>query len=81
MILNHITQGSGLIVVATPSPFHAKVLSTSNLNMINIFFIPHWLENRVGKTKNHNILGSLLPEIMIDSIGVFFLKSPIHHFV
>ncbi|CAI8418180.1 MAG: Uncharacterised protein [Hyphomonas sp. TMED17] len=73
MVLNHIAQRSGLVVIVGP-PFEAEIFSHSDLDMINCIAVPERLEQRVGKPQNHKVLNSFFAEIVIDPINLVFGK-------
>src|SRR5215831_11724690 len=66
MILDHVTQGSSLLIVASTGA-NAFVLSHRNLDMIDVFLIPQRFEDGIGKTHNQEILDGFLAEIVIDA--------------
>src|SRR5215475_9077578 len=66
MILDHITQSSSILVVASTGA-DAFVLSHRNLHMIDVFLIPQWFENGIGKTHDQEILDGFLAEVVIDT--------------
>src|SRR4029453_16594386 len=66
MILDHITQGSSILVVASTGA-DAFVLSHRNLHMIDVFLIPQRFEDGIGKAHDQEILDSFLAEVVIDT--------------
>src|SRR4029453_2308199 len=66
MILDHITQGSSILVVASTGA-DAFVLSHRNLHMIDVFLIPQRFEDGIGKAHDQEILDGFLTEVVIDT--------------
>src|SRR5262245_18315282 len=66
MILHHVTQSSGILVVASTGA-DAFVLSHRNLHMIDVFLIPQRFEDGIGKAHDQEILDSFLAEVVIDT--------------
>ena len=69
MVLNHVTHRPRGVVV-TGASLHAEWLGGSDLNMGDMVVIPDRFEDRVGEAHHHDVLGRLLAEIMIDTVGV-----------
>src|SRR5579863_1342834 len=77
MILHHVPDGTGLLIVAASS-LQANVLCHSNLYMIDVAAVPYWLENTIGEAEHKNVLHCFLTQIMIDTIDLFFPKDLCH---
>src|SRR5262245_49409641 len=74
MILDHVTQGASLLVVASPGA-NALVLSHRNLDMVYIFLIPQRFEDGVGETHNQEILDRFLAEVVIDAKNLALIDN------
>ena len=55
MVLHHITEGTGLIIVAT-SFFNSQLFSKGNLYIVNIITIPDIFKKKIGKANGKNTL-------------------------
>src|SRR5882724_1538406 len=69
VIGNHIAQSAGTFVIS-PAPFHAEILCSSNLDMVDVVSIPDRFEYAVAKTKNQEVLHRLFTKIVIDAIDL-----------
>jgi len=66
MILNHVPQSAGLLVVSAASA-HAHRLAHGDLHVVNRVAVPQPFENRVREAEHHDILDGFLAEVMIDA--------------
>src|ERR1039457_6706513 len=73
MIRHHVAQRAGLIVVAA-ALLDPHRFGGGYLNMIDIARVPDRLENAIAEAESHQILHSLLTEIMIDAINLALLE-------
>lgn len=74
MVLDHVTQSTCGVVVATATTFHAEIFSAGDLDVIDVTRVPIGFEDRVGEAQNHDVLGGFLAQVVVDSIGVFFVE-------
>src|SRR4029077_10379112 len=77
MVLHHVTQGPGAFVIAGATP-DAQRFRRCDLHLIDVVGVPERRENSVSEPQYQNILGSLLTEEMIDSIGLLLGKRIAH---
>ena len=77
MILNHVPQCAGVVVVI-PAPFHADCFADRDLHMVDDVGVPQTLEYDVCKTQCEKVLHCLLAEKMIDPICLAFGKHLPH---
>ena len=80
MVLDHVTERAGFVVVARAA-FHAERLAGGDLDMVDVAGIPHRLENRVGEAHDHDVLRGLLPEVVVDAVGLGFLEGGLDEIV
>ena len=73
MVLHHVAQGTGLIVVRAAA-FHAERFGDGDLHVIDIFLVPERLENLVRKSQGQNVLDRLLAEVMVDAEYLPFIE-------
>ena len=69
MILDHVANDPGMIVVPAPQ-FDAEFLSDCDLNVLDVAPIPDGLKDRISKTEYHDILHRLFAEIVIDPVNL-----------
>ena len=74
MILDHIPQDPGGIVIAGPGP-NAFGLRHGDLYMINIVVVPDGFKARIGEAEDQHVLDRLFPQVVIHTVDLFF----IHH--
>src|SRR5580765_3623632 len=74
MILDHITNGSGLLVKLS-SAGHAKFLSHGDLHTLHIVAVPDGLKKRIGKTKVKQICNRFFPQVVVNSKNPRFRES------
>src|SRR4029453_12889705 len=77
MILYHVAQGPGGLII-TGTVFHAQRFRGGDLNVVDEARVPKWLEDRVRKTQDQNILCRLLPKKVIDPISLIFRKGTLY---
>ena len=71
MILDHIAEGASAFVVGATG-FDAEGFGGGDLDMIDVAVIPEGLEDFVGEAEDHDILGGLFAEEMVDAEGLAF---------
>lgn len=74
MVLDHIPQGTGAIIVAAPVA-NPQLLRYRDLHMVNIGSVPQWLHQGVCKTESHNILYRLFTQVMVYPVDLLFGKD------
>ncbi len=81
VILHHVTERAGFIVVTTAAAFHAEIFGTGDLDLFDVAAVPERFKNGISKTQDHEVLRGFFAEVMIDAVGVFFLEGLIDHAV
>ena len=81
MVLHHVPQGSCGVVVAAAATFHAQVLGAGNLDVVDVSAVPIRFEQCVCKSEDHDVLGRLFAEVVVDPVGVFLLEGVVDDFV
>ena len=74
MILKHIPQGAGFIIVIR-SVFDADGLGLCDLYVVDVITVPDRLKNSVGETEYQDVLNGFLAEIVVYSIYLRFVKT------
>ena len=75
MVLNHVAQRAGLLVVAASTALHAEVFGTGDLDVADVFAVPERFENRVCETQHHQVLRGFLAEVVVDPVSVPLLEG------
>ena len=75
VVLHHVAQSSGLLIIASTPTLHAEVFRAGDLDVADVAAVPERLENRVGETQHHQILGGFLTEVVVDAVGVLFREG------
>ena len=73
VILEHITQCSGMIVIFT-ALLYTNLFSGCNLNMTDIFRTPQRFKNNIGKTQHKYILHCFFAQIVVYTVDLIFGK-------
>src|SRR5688572_676933 len=80
MILNHVAKRAGFVVVRGPA-FNPKRFRDCDLNIVDMVAIPKAFKNRIGKSKNEQVLYGLFAEVMVDAVYLrlveVFVKQPV----
>ena len=64
MILEHVSQNPGRVVVSPSSTYH-HLFGNRDLHMVDIITIPDGLKDAIRKTQSENILYRLLAEVFV----------------
>ena len=79
MVLHHVAQRAGGVVVAAAAAFHAEVFGAGDLHVVDVAAVPVGLKDGVGKAQHHDVLRGFLAQIVVDAVGVLFGKGGGHH--
>ena len=60
---------------------NANYDGTGDLHVVNITITPKRFEHHVSKAKNHDVLCGLFAKVVVDSVGVLFLKGIVDYLV
>lgn len=73
MILKHITQDAGGVVVPSPAA-QADLFGDGDLDVVDVVAVPEGFENSVGKAKNQQVLYGFFAQVVIDAVNLFLVK-------
>ena len=73
MVLDHVAQGAGPLVVVRAA-LDADRLGGRDLHVIDVAPVPHRLEHAVREPEDQQVLNGLLPEIVIDAEDLGFVE-------
>ena len=74
MVLDHVPQGTGMVVIIT-AVADPQVLGHRDLHVIDVVPVPDRLENAVGKPKSQDVLNRFLAEVVIDAKNLGFIEE------
>lgn len=74
MILNDISDDSKFVEIASTA-FNSEILFEGDLDVWNVLSIPPTLKKAVSKSHDHQVLSQFFPQVMINSIHLFFLEK------
>ena len=75
MVLDHVAETAGFVVIAAAAAFHAEVFSAGDLDVVDVAVVPDRFEEGVAEPEDHEVLGGFLAEVVVDSVGVAFLEG------
>ena len=74
MVLEHISQHTGPVIIFCPVP-DIDVFGDRNLDIIHVITVPDRFHDRVSKPEKKDILGGFFAQIMVDPVNLFFFKN------
>ena len=74
MVLEHVAQGAGLVVVVGPV-LDAERLGDGDLNVVDVIAVPDRLEDRVGEAEDHDVLDGLFAQVVVDAVDLGLLGT------
>src|SRR3954467_9648832 len=77
MILHHVTECAGGVVVAAPAA-HADGFGDGDLDMVDPPAVPYRFEQHVGEPQDQQVLHRLLAEIVVDPKYLVLLEYRSH---
>src|SRR5258705_13833967 len=73
MVLDHIADGAGAVIVATAT-LHADLFGHQNLHVVDVAAIPERLEDAVAEPEGQNVLDGLFAQIVVDPVDLAFVE-------
>ena len=73
MVLKHIPQNPGLLIISGPV-LHSQRLGRTDIDIVDILPVPDRLKDGIGKPKHHNVLHSLFGKVMVNAVYLAFRK-------
>ena len=80
MVLHHVPQGAGALVVAGPV-FDPHRFSGGDLDVGDVVAVPDRLEDRVGEAHHQDVLDRFLAQVVVDAEDLALLGAGLHHLV
>ncbi len=75
MVLHHIPQGSGMVVVAAAMADPDR-LRHGDLHVVDVTAVPDRLEQGIGETKGEDVLYGFFAQVVVDAVDLRFAKHP-----
>jgi hypothetical protein len=74
VVLEHVPQHARFLVILAAS-FHSDGFRGRDLNVRDVVPVPQWLEDRVRKAEDEDVLDAFFAEIVIDAINLVLSNS------
>ena len=74
VVLDHVPQGPGLVVIVAPAP-HPVGFGHGDLHVVDVVAVPDRLKQGVGEAEGQDILHRLLAQVMIDAEDLGFVEE------
>ena len=74
VILHHVAQRAGLVVIATAMP-DTHCFGHGDSHIVNVTPVPNRLEERIGEAERQNVLHRLFAQVMVDAENLRFMES------
>mmetsp|Transcript_1197 Transcript_1197/g.3360 ORF Transcript_1197/g.3360 Transcript_1197/m.3360 type:complete len:441 (+) Transcript_1197:13-1335(+) len=69
MVLHDVADDADVVKVACAA-LDSEIFLEGDLDALDVVAVPDGLENGVGKPESHEVLHKLLPEVVIDAVGL-----------
>ena len=77
MVLEHIPQHTGAVVVAAPVP-DVHGLGNRDLDVIHVAPVPDGLEHRIGEAEEQDVLRCFFAQVVVDAVDLAFIEHGMH---
>jgi hypothetical protein len=74
VVLEHVAQDAGLLVVAGPVA-DADRFAHRDLDVVHVALVPERLEDPVRETEDEDVLNRLLREVVVDPVDLLFVED------
>ena len=74
MVLHHVAQRPGGVVVCAAAAFHAERLGHGDLDVVDVLLIEERLEDRVAEAERQDVLHGLFSEVVIDAVDLALVE-------
>ena len=78
MVLHHVTERTGLVVIASPLADTDR-FADADFDRFDVVTVPQGLPNGVGETEREQVLNRFLAQIVIDSIDLILAQVLAQH--
>ena len=75
VVLQHVAQCAGAVVVLAAAAFHAQFFGHRDLYQLNVLTIPHRLEDGVVEAKTEQVLHGFFAQVMVDAEDLEFAEA------
>ena len=76
VVLDHVADRAGGVVVAAPAAGHADLLGHRDLHRRDVPAVPDRLEDRVAEPQGQDVLDRLLAEVVVDPVDLVLVEDP-----
>ena len=73
MVLEHVAQQAGLVVVAGPV-LHPEGFGDGELDVVDVMAVPDRLEDQVREAEHHDVLHRVLAQIVVDPVDLVLFE-------
>ncbi len=73
MVLDHVPEGPGLVIVAGPA-LDPEAFGHGDLDALHQIAVPQGLEDGVGEPEDQEILDGFLAQVMVDAVDLGFVE-------
>ena len=80
MVLNHVAQGAGPVVVVAAG-LDARLLGDRDLHMIDEVAVPQRLDHQVGEAEHQQVLHGLLRQVVVDAVDLVLVEVAVQKLV
>ena len=70
VVLQHVRERAGLVVVGGPAALHAQLLGHGDLDQLDVLPVPQRLEDGVVEAEPEDVLDRLFSEVVIDPVDL-----------
>jgi hypothetical protein len=74
VVLDHVPEGSGLLVETAPGP-DSGLFGDGYLHVHHVLAVPERLEDAVGEAQSQDVLDGLLPEVVVDAVDLVLVED------
>ena len=75
MILNHVANRAGGVVIGAAAAGHADLLGHRDLHRVDMPAVPERLEDAVAEPQGQDVLDCFLAEIVIDAVDLALVED------
>ncbi len=80
MVLHHVPQGPGLLIVAAAAA-HAVAFGHGDLDALHQVAVPQGLEDVVGEAEDQEVLDRLLAQVVVDPVNLGFFEMAVQQLI
>ena len=74
MVLDHVADRAGGVVIGAPAAGHADLLGHGDLHRGDVPAVPDRLEDAVAEPEGQDVLDRLLAQVMVDAVDLALVE-------